>query len=279
MTKHTGGRRKTGKLLIIGGAEQREGDDMSILQRTTALAGGKKGRLLVCAVATREPDEMLDVYAAAFSALGLGEIVSVPMRDRHEAESPEWLEALDGATGVFLTGGDQMRITSIMAGTRFWERLKERHETGLFIAGTSAGAAAMSSTMITGGAGTTVRRSDVHLAPGLGLLPDSVVDTHFDRSGRVHRLMAVIGQNPGVLGVGLDENTAIEVDEGVRFEVLGSGVVMVFDGHIEHSNASLVGEDDPLSLVGVNVHVLPAGYGFDLAHWLPAIPQDEQSLA
>ncbi len=140
------------------------------------------------------------------------------------------------------------------------------------VAGTSAGAAAMSGTMISGGEAGTVRRSDVELSPGMGFWPETTVDTHFDRSGRVHRLMAVFGQNPEVLGVGIDEDTAVEVTPGRRFTVLGKRSVMVFDGRVTHTNASRVEPDEPMALVGSTVHVLSAGYGFDLAEKRVILP-------
>jgi cyanophycinase len=160
-----------------------------------------------------------------------------------------------------------------MAGTRFGERLKERYQTeGFLVAGTSAGAAAMSSTMIIRGIGDTVRREAVELAPGLGFLRNITVDTHFDRGGRVHRLMTVLAQNPATLGVGIDEDTAIEITPDRRMTVLGRGVVMVFNGRAAHTNAAEVSSREAIALTNVTVHVLPDKYGFDLESLTPVLP-------
>jgi cyanophycinase len=256
---------RLGTLLVIGGAEDLDESDMRILPRLVELAGGRRARLMVCAVATSEPEASLEAHRKVFEKIGIAEYLPVSLRDRMAGEEPELLESLERATGFFMTGGDQLRITSTLAGTSFGERLRERfEEDGLVVAGTSAGAAAMSSTMIRGGEGGTVRRCDVELSPGLGFWRDTTVDTHFDRSGRVHRLMAVFGQNPELLGVGIDEDTAVEVEPGVKFTVLGKRAVLVFDGRVSHSNTSDTEPEDPIALIGSTLHVLPPGYGFDL---------------
>lgn len=271
------GKRRQGRLLVIGGAEDMDESDMRILPHLVEMAGGGKARLMVCAVATEDPEKSLREYRKVFERIGVAEVVPVSLRDRREGESEALLEDLDRVTGFFLTGGDQLRITSIMAGTSLGERLWQRfRQDGLLIAGTSAGAAAMSGTMIIGGPGSSVRRSDVELAPGLGYWRDVTVDSHFDRSGRVHRVMGVFGQNPGVLGVGIDEDTAVEVVPDERFTVLGRGVVMVFDGRVSHSSAAEAEAGDPLGLTDSTVHVLPAGYGFNLRTKRPVLPGGEE---
>jgi cyanophycinase len=266
-------RRRTGPLLVIGGAEDRDAHDMRILPRLVALAGGPKARLLVCAVASEEPAPTLAAYKRVFEKIGVAEVHPAAIRDRDAGEHDRLLRALDRATGVFLTGGDQLRITSVMAGTAFGDRLRQRFDSeGLFVAGTSAGAAAMSATMIVGGDGGTVCRTAVDLAPGLGYWAESTVDTHFDRRGQVHRLMTVFAQNPEVLGIGIDEDTAAEVVPGKRLTVLGRGVVMVFDGRVTHSNTASAAPDEPLALTDARVHVLPPGYGFNLKTKRPVVP-------
>jgi cyanophycinase len=255
----------TGRLLVVGGAEDMDEDDMCILPRLVELAGGSKARIIVCAVATGEPEETLRDYGKVLRKLKVAEVIPLSLREREEGNAEEVVELLDRATCFFMTGGDQLRITSVLAGTTLAEQLRKRHqEQGLLVAGTSAGAAAMSYTMISGGDAGTVRRADVELAPGLGYWQGTIVDTHFDRSGRVHRLMAVFGQNPEVLGIGIDEDTAAEVVPGEHFTVVGRRTVMVFDGRVTHTNAADVGPDEAMALVGSTVHVLPAGYGFDL---------------
>jgi len=176
-----------------------------------------------------------------------------------------------------MIGGDQLRISSTLAGTPFEHRLRERFGAeGLLVAGTSAGAAAMSSTMIIRGEGGSVRRDAVELAPGLGYMRDVTIDTHFDRRGRIQRVMAIFAQNPATMGIGIDGDTAIEVLPSRRFNVIGSGVVFVFDGRVTHSRAAPVPPDAPLALTDVKVHVLPAGYGLNLKTKRPIIPKQSR---
>lgn len=270
---------KRGPLLVIGGAEDPDDDDLCILPRLVEMAGGKKARLLVSAASTTHPEETLRDYKKVFETIGVSEVMPFAMDTRDSVDAPEVMEALDRATGVFFTGGDQLRLTAVVAGTEFGARLQERFQAGLFVAGTSAGAAAVAGTMITGGRGSTVCRECVDLAPGLGLWPETVVDTHFNRSGRVHRLMAAIVQNPGVLGIGLDENTAVEVTPKGEMTVIGRGNVFVFDGRIRHSNVADVPADHPIAMTHSTLHVLAAGYGMDLQTMEPTLPEPEKVLA
>ncbi|HZA98327.1 MAG TPA: cyanophycinase, partial [Gemmatimonadales bacterium] len=212
-------------------------------------------------------------FRRVFEKIGVGEVHCSELNSREEANGDELCDMLERCTGVFFTGGDQLRATSMMAGTRFGERLKEGYQRhGLLVAGTSAGAAAMSSTMIIRGIGDTVRRNAVELAPGLGFLRNITVDTHFDRGGRVHRLMTVLAQNPATLGVGIDEDTAAEITPNRKFTVWGKGVVMVFDGRGIHTNAAEVTGREAIALTDVKVHVLPERYGFDLKTLTPIVP-------
>lgn len=259
--------------MLIGGNEDMDERDMRILPRLVELAGGKESRILVCAAASAEPERSLNAFKRDLGKLGVGEVLQSPLNSRQEADSDELLDMLERSTAVLLTGGDQLRATSMMAGTRFGDRLKEGYQRhGLFVAGTSAGAACMSSTMIIRGIGDTVRRDAVELAPGLGFLRNITVDTHFDRGGRVHRLMTVLAQNPATLGVGIDEDTAAEISANRKLTVWGKGVVMVFDGRAIHTNAAEVSGKEAMALTGVKVHVLPQGYGFDLKTLTPIIP-------
>jgi cyanophycinase len=268
------GRRKLGRLLIVGGAEDPDDDNLTILPHLVKLAGGRRARIIICAAATAEPAQSLRNYHKVFQDLGVKEVVEAPFEERTEGEDPKLLEALERATAVFMIGGDQLRISSTLAGTDFDRRLRERFGAeGLLVAGTSAGAAAMSSTMIIRGDGGSVRRDVVELAPGLGYMRDMTIDTHFDRRGRIQRVMAIFAQNPATIGIGIDGDTAIEVRPTERFEVIGSGVVFVFDGRVSHTNAAQVSDQDPLALTDAKVHVLPEGYGFNLRTKRPIIPK------
>jgi cyanophycinase len=266
-------RRRRGRLLLIGGNEDMDERDMRILPRLVQLAGGKKSSILVCAAASAEPESSLEAFRKDLEKLGVGEVFRSPLNSREEADSDDLIDMLERCTAVLLTGGDQLRATSMMAGTRFGDRLKERHQReGLLIAGTSAGAAAMSSTMIIRGIGDTVRRDAVELAPGLGLLRDITVDTHFDRGGRVHRLMTVLAQNPAIVGIGIDEDTAIEIAPNRKLTVWGKGIVMVFDARAAYTNAAEVTGREAMALTDIKVHVLPERYGLDLKTLTPIVP-------
>lgn len=257
-------RRKPGRLLLIGGGDRRD-PEYKVLKHFVERAGGKKARILVLGVASDEPDETLKEYKTLFKKFGAAEVHTDSLRERVDAETNGALEQLESASALFLTGGDQLRITSVLAGTKLGERLRERHmQDGMLVAGTSAGAAAIGSVMILGGPRDgTVRRSDVKIGPGLGYLRDSVVDTHFNERGRESRLLTVFAQNPQILGIGIDADTALDVNYGHRYDVVGNGVVIVFDGRVSFSNAARVGDDEMLAVSGVQLHVLPEGYGFD----------------
>ncbi|HEX2202251.1 MAG TPA: cyanophycinase [Longimicrobium sp.] len=268
------GKQRRGHLLVIGGAEDPDEDKLRILPHLVEMAGGKDARIIVCSSPSENPEEKVDVYGELFEKIGVAEVIPAPITERNQASDPKLLEALERATAVFFTGGDQLRLTALVAGTDFCERTRERlFGEGLVVAGTSAGAAAMSSVMLIGGRSEgTVRREDVSLAPGLGYWRDTVVDTHFNQRGRPNRLLTVFAHNPQVLGIGIDEDTAIEVLPGERFTVVGSGAVMVFTGRVTHTNAPSASDDDTLAITDSVVHVLADGYGFDLKRGRPLLP-------
>ena len=273
---HAGGRgRRVGQLVVIGGAEARSAEG-EILRHFVEVAGGKRARIIVCAGASTEPDESLDEYRRVFTELGAAEVVMEPLRDRAAGESSQLVEHAKHATAVFFTGGDQLKLVGSLGGTAFGECVRLRLQSeGLVVGGTSAGAAAMSSVMVISGPNEgTVRRSDVELAPGLGYWRDTVVDTHFNQRGRVSRLLAIFASNPQVLGIGLDENTAVHVELGRRFRVVGKGAALVFDGRVTHTNSADVAREDVLALFDSKIHVLPSGYGFDLDRMRPLRPEE-----
>ncbi len=270
----TNGKRRIGRLLVIGGAEDPDEKDMCILPRLVELAGGKSARILVCSSPSEEPHEKIRSYGSLFRKLGAAEVIPAPITERNQAATEEVLQGVERATAIFFTGGDQLRLTALMAGTDMCERIRERlYGEGLVVAGTSAGAAALSGVMIIGGREEgTVRRADVALAPGLGYWRDTVVDTHFNQRGRPSRLFTIFAHNPQVLGIGIDENTAVEVEPGERLTVLGEGAVMVLGGRVTHTNAPSAGDDDTLAITDALVHILPDGYGFDLKNGRPLFP-------
>jgi cyanophycinase len=257
--------RKIGRLLVIGGNEDKDEDSMVILPHFVEMCGGKQARIIVCGTPSKEVAEKERTYRKLFEKIGVAEVMEPDVTRRPDGDDSELVEMARRATGVFFTGGDQLRLTSIVAGTPFGNELRHRiFNEGLVAGGTSAGAAAMSSTMVISGSSSgTVRRADVGLAPGLGYWRDTVVDTHFSQRGRVSRMLVIFAHNPQVLGIGIDEDTAIEVQPGDKFTVLGSGAVFVFDGTVTHTNAPEAGDEDIIALTDSAMHVLAEGYGFD----------------
>ncbi|HYH81130.1 MAG TPA: cyanophycinase, partial [Longimicrobium sp.] len=197
MTVSENGARRA-RLLVIGGAEDPDDENMTILPHFVEMAGGSKARIIVCSSPSESPEEKVDTYGDLFRKLGVEEVIPAPITDRNEANTDEMVEAVKRATGIFFTGGDQLRLTALVAGTEMCETIRERlYGDGLVVAGTSAGAAAMSSVMIIGGRSEgTVRREDVDLAPGMSYWRETVVDTHFNQRGRPSRLLTIFAHNP-----------------------------------------------------------------------------------
>jgi cyanophycinase len=256
-----------GRLLIIGGGEDRC-CGAGLLERFVALCGGEQARIVLVTTATDQPDQVRAEYEQVFRKLGVAAITELRLRGRGDADSDATAAELSQATGVFLCGGDQSRLRTLV-GSRAGHVLRDRLRAGLVIAGTSAGATALGHAMILGGAGGEVSPGAVRTSPGLNLVPKALIDMHFGERGRLPRLLSAIALDPDHLGLGIDENTAILV-EGTRFEVLGTGAVTVVDAE----GATVVlpaGDADPITLFGVRLHLLPAGCAFDVAALVPAI--------
>jgi cyanophycinase len=257
-----------GTLIMIGGHEDKEGERIILREVARRLDGGK---LVVATVASHQPEGYFDSYRRAFDDLGIGELVELYVRERAETVEPETLRLLDDATGVFFSGGDQLRIASQIGDTPVERRVREIFAAGGVIAGTSAGASVMSDTMLVNGASReSYRIGDLHMAPGLGLVRNVIIDQHFAERGRIGRLLGAVAHNPRVLGIGLDEDTAV-VLAGERFEVIGSGAVYIVDGDgVTHSNIAEAEPERALSMHDVRLHVLASGDRFDLAKRRPA---------
>lgn len=253
-----------GQLLIIGGAEDKEGD-CQILREFVRRAGGTKARIAVMTAATSLPEEVGDNYIRVFERLGAEDVRAVGTRERRDSEDPRAIEAVEKATGVFFTGGDQAQIIRSMKDTPLDEAIHRRYQEGIIVGGTSAGAAMMPDIMIVEGDSETNPRFDAaDMGPGMGFLPGIVIDQHFSQRGRLGRLISALAQEPAVLGFGIDENTAILVSNN-QFEVIGAGAVTVVDeSTATHSNADEILKDEPLALCGARLHILPNGYKFDL---------------
>jgi len=269
---------KAGSLVIIGGREDKEGD-RAILREVCARTGHSK--LVVATVATAHPDEVWDEYRRIFKDLGVRSLAHLHVESRADAFSSDKLAVLDGAGAVFFTGGDQLRITSRIGGAPVCDRIREIFLTGGVIAGTSAGASAASETMLVSGASDQSHRTDsLLMAPGLGFLRGVIIDQHFAERGRLGRLVGAVAQNPRLLGIGIDENTAI-LAEADGFTVIGAGAVYVVDGTSEsYTNLSEEKPDRVVSVFDLKLHILSVGDRFMLETrrpWSPDPAAEEQS--
>jgi cyanophycinase len=260
-----------GPLIIIGGREDKEGDKVILREVARRIDGGK---LVVATVASHQPDGYFEAYCKAFADLGVTDLVELYVEEREQALGGEAEGIFENAAGIFFTGGDQLRISSQIGDTPIERRVRELHERGGLIAGTSAGAAVMSETMLVKGSSQESHRiGDLHMAPGLGLVPDVIIDQHFAERGRIGRLLGAVAQNPRVLGIGIDENTAV-VLEGSRFRVIGAGAVYIVDGsHVTHSNIAEASPERALSMHNVHLHVLSEGDAFDLGQRQSPFPE------
>lgn len=254
-----------GNLVIIGGAEDKQGE-CRILKYLLGLTGGPAARLTILTTATESPDKAAGEYTAVFQRLGAFNINILNVNDRDEANNENISRLVAESTGIFFTGGDQLRITSILGGTKVYTALHEAYGSGAVIAGTSAGASAMSGTMIVdGNDNDPARKCTLKMAPGLGLLEEALIDQHFHQRGRIGRLLCGVAENPFILGIGIDEDTAVRVYPDRRLEVIGSGSVTIVDGRsIKSSNVSELMPDENLAIANVTIHVLPVGYGYNI---------------
>jgi cyanophycinase len=266
-----------GTLIIIGGHEEKQRES-EILKAVAERVG--RGRLVVATVASAEMNgELAKEYDGVFRKLGVKDIAILDVRDRAEALSEEAEAVLDGATAVFFTGGDQLRITSQLGDSRAYRRIEEIYQQGGTVAGTSAGASVMSETMLVEGDGEASYKigSALRMAPGLGFLRRVIVDQHFAERGRLPRLLGAVAQNPAYLGVGIDENSAIVVHGEDWFEVLGEGAAYVLDAsEVTFSNLSEADQDETLSIFDIKMHVLAAGECFNLRERRPEIKTPEE---
>lgn len=253
-----------GQLIIIGGAEDKEGNSIILKQAPQMLNSGDA--LTILTTATENPGEAGEKYTRVFQRLGLRNIQILNIGTRDDADDASLCDWIKNARCVFMTGGDQLRITSILGGTRACEELQSLYQRGGLIMGTSAGASVMSSTMIVqGNDNEPAKKCTLKMAPGLGLVSGVIIDQHFDQRGRFGRLLCGVSENPDVLGIGIDEDTAIKLYPDCHFEVIGSNAVTIIDGKaIQSSNVSELKQNEILAIIGVRVHVLPQGYGFNL---------------
>ena len=267
---------RTPRLLIIGGAEDKTGE-CEILREYLALAGGSSARIAIMPVASEVPEEAGEQYRELFVRMGAASADVLSLESRDDARNPENVELVHKASSVFFTGGSQAKIVQLLGGTPIDTALHRRVEQGMLLAGTSAGAAMMSATMILEGESPSPRSDLVTIGSGMEFLSGAIIDQHFGQRGRIHRLLAVVAQFPHSLGVGIDEDTALFV-QGHEARVLGSGSVTVLDaGSTTFNDALAISGDEPVTLCGVTLHSLPRNRRFDLLERRPLFEEETQS--
>jgi cyanophycinase len=252
-----------------------------VLGAFVAAAGGPDSRIAVISSASSLGAEVVEVYQAIFTSLGAQEVVSLRPESRTRAAESDLVEPLGKVGGIFMTGGNQLKLSSLITGTSFGDAIHEAYQRGAAVAGTSAGASILAEHMVAFGAGgATPKQRMSQLSAGLGLIQGVVIDQHFEQRNRYGRLLSLVAQSPSLLGLGIDEDTAAVIHDGHRLEVVGRGAVTVVDGQHLVSNAFAAKRTAPLLVSGAVVHVLPAGSQFDLlsrnlvAHQTP-VPDPE----
>ena len=260
-----------GHLVIIGGAEDRTGHK-HVLKRVVELSGGEDAHIVVLTTASSLGPEIEKVYDEAFRALGVKQVTTLHIHDRLDANDPSHAATVLNATGIFMTGGDQTRLASILGGSEVGKSIHRAYKRrGACLAGTSAGASAMSEHMIAGGKkGVQPKKGMLSLVPGLGLLNRVILDQHFAQRQRLGRLLSIVAQNPFLLGIGIDEDTAIVVRPDLDVEVIGQGGVTIVDArHMTYSNVNEAKKGQLLAMGDVKLHLLPAGYTFHIESRIP----------
>jgi len=270
-----------GILVSIGGAEDKgtnleEGViqrnnlnffEMGILKTITNLLNAEDSRIEVVTTASSIPVEVGENYIDAFAKLGFNNVGHLDIRDREDTNRPEYLERIKSCECLMMSGGNQLRLSSIFGGTEFLDIVKKRYQEEYFvISGTSAGAMAMSRTMIyEGNAAAAHLKGEVKITTGLGLVDEVIIDSHFDKRGRFMRLAQAVAANPGAIGIGLGEDTGIIIREGHFMEAIGSGGVIIIDGRsVGHNNIGDAEFNQPISVENLKVHIMEKGNAYDI---------------
>ena len=258
------GDEKRGFIVPIGGAEDKEGG-ANILRRFIEVSGGKTARIVIVPTASKL-DDTGRRYEKLFRKLGADEAKSLPILTRADAAKQEWLDYIDKANGIFITGGNQLRLTTIIGGTPLAKAIRRANVRGVAVGGTSAGAAILSEHMIAyGDEGHTPHAGRVTLVPGFGLTNRIMIDQHFRQRDRLGRLLSALAYNPFAVGVGLDEDTAAFIDHTKKITVVGAGAITIVDAsELSHSSIAETKEGKPVCMTNVRLHVLVDGGTFDL---------------
>lgn len=271
-----------GRLIAIGGNEDKgkepEGGhhtkvfthsfiEEGILKRVVDEIGGPQKRIAVITSASSIPAEVGENYREAFGKLGVKEVDVLDIRERSDVK-PDMIKRLSKCDGVMMSGGNQLRLTTIFGGTAFLQLMKRRYEEepGFVVAGTSAGAMCMSSTMIyQGHSSSGLIKGGVKMTTGASLIQDVIIDSHFVERGRFSRLSQAVAANPSAIGIGLGEDTGVVITGADMLETIGSGQVMIFDGHdISYSDYADVEEGEPFSIEGMKVHIISKGHCYSV---------------
>lgn len=263
--------------MIVGGAEDRL-QDRVILRNFVERCGGPSARILVCTAASGNPQAAWAGYQPVFEALGVAQCEHLDIRHADEANDPALVDRILAADGIWLGGGDQSRLMASLWETAAAHALHLAfHVRGTHIGGTSAGAAAMSRHMLAmGEAAVRPEKGIVSADIGLGLLSSAIVDQHFSERGRLGRLLSAMAQRPDLLGVGVDEDTALLIERGLGIEVIGSGNVTLVDGRRMATNFKELGPAERLQMVGLQLHLLPSGARYQLADAEPSMQTQGQ---
>jgi cyanophycinase len=259
-----------GLVMPIGGAEETEPGG-EILQRLVDLACGKKAHIAIIPTASDDPQRSGEGYAKLFRKMGAKEADWLRVERREDANREPALALLKQASGIYITGGDQGRLVRLLVGTLVMDCIRLRNADGVIVAGTSAGASILSALMMAGGTGVggnsngaAARKGMVDVVAGFGLLQDIIIDQHFSQRGRMGRLLSVFAGTPGLIGIGLDEDTAVLIDREGTLEALGSNMVTIVDGRDTLSDYFDREEGEILTITGSSLHVLAGGRRFDL---------------
>ena len=254
---------RVGPIMAIGGAEDKL-DDKVILSTFLQISGGSRARIVIVPTAS-SIEAAGERYKAIFLGMGADSAEVTFFGNRSDAQRPSLLAALERATGIFLTGGNQLRLSSILGGTPAAEIIRRRNNEGATVAGTSAGASILSSHMVAYGAsGNAPKQRMAQMVAGFGLVPDVIIDQHFRQRDRIGRLLTLVASNPRLLGVGVDEDTAVLIEGLDMMEVIGRHSVTVVDGRGMESNIHQVKRYGEISVTGATLHMLTAGRRFDL---------------
>ncbi|HEX8289201.1 MAG TPA: cyanophycinase [Pyrinomonadaceae bacterium] len=271
-----------GILVAVGGGESGNitKDSIKIIEKFLEYAGGiNKAKIVVMTVATNDPENAGERYEELFGRLKFKNFEIVNIAERSESYDEAMLKKVEDASGLYFTGGNQLHVTALTGGTPLHQLILEKYSKGMVIGGTSAGAMMMSSsTLVSGESDCAPRLGAVEVAPGMELLDNSIIDTHFSQRGRHGRLLSAVVHNPQTLGVGIDERTAMIV-QGGKFEVIGEGAVTVVCAkNSMHTNLPYIRTDDTIGAFGVNFHVLPEGYKYDLQKREPITPNVKKMI-